>query len=89
MIGAGIVGVFFRKYGYPVAPLIIGLVLGPMIENNTRKTLMMFRGDFRFIFDKPIALVFFGLALIFVLFKFLYPYLRRSPGFLPKGGSDV
>ena len=89
MIGAGIVGVLFRKYGYPVAPLIIGLVLGPMIENNTRKTLMMFRGDFRFIFDRPIALVFFGLALIIVLFKFLYPYLRRSPGFLPKGGSDV
>jgi putative tricarboxylic transport membrane protein len=88
MIAAGVVGVFFRKYGYPVAPLIIGLVLGPMIENNTRKTLMMFRGDFRFIFDRPIALVFFGLALIFVLFKFFYPYLRRSPAILPRADRD-
>ena len=89
MIGAGVIGVFFRKFGYPVAPLIIGLVLGPMIENNTRKTLMLFRGNLLSIFDRPVALVFFGLAVVFLLLKFLYPYLRRSPGFIPVGGDSV
>ncbi|OHE22494.1 MAG: hypothetical protein A2X92_04135 [Syntrophus sp. GWC2_56_31] len=88
MIAAGAVGVFFRKYGHPVAPLIIGLVLGPMVENNIRKTLMMFRGDFLLIFDRPLALVFFGLALVLVLFKLGYPYVFRSPGMLPKGDGD-
>ncbi len=89
MIGAGVIGVFFRKFGYPVAPLIIGLVLGPMIENNARKTLMLFRGNLLTIFDRPIALVFFGLAVVFLLLKFLYPYLRRSPGFIPVGEDSV
>jgi putative tricarboxylic transport membrane protein len=87
MIAAGVIGVFFRKYGYPVAPLIIGMVLGPMIENNTRKTLMLFRGDIRFILDRPIALAFFALALVFILLKLFYPYFRRPLG-LPKGGRD-
>jgi putative tricarboxylic transport membrane protein len=78
MLLAGMIGVVFRKYRYPVAPLIIGLVLGPLIENNTRKTLMMFRGDIRFLLDRPIALTFFSLALLFVLIKVLHPYFRRS-----------
>jgi putative tricarboxylic transport membrane protein len=34
MILSGIVGVFFRKWGYPIAPLVIGLILGPMTENS-------------------------------------------------------
>jgi putative tricarboxylic transport membrane protein len=89
MIASGVVGLFFRKYGYPVAPLIIGLVLGPMIENNTRKSLMMFRGDVRFIMDRPIALAFLSLALAFILFKFIYPRLRHSPVALPKGDDSM
>lgn len=88
MIFAGIIGVLFRKYRYPVAPLIIGLVLGPLIENNARKTLMMFRGDVRFILDRPLALAFFSMALIFLLIKLLHPYFGRSFA-LPKGGRDA
>ena len=87
MLLAGMIGVVFRKYRYPVAPLIIGLVLGPLIENNTRKTLMMFRGDIRFLWDRPIALTFFSLALLFVLIKLLHPHFRRSLK-LPKDGPD-
>lgn len=88
MIAAGVIGVFFRKYGYPIAPLIIGLVLGPMIENNTRKTLMLFRGDIRFILDRPIALTFFAMALVFILFKIFYPYFRRPLGLAKDGGDS-
>ena len=75
MIVSGIVGVFFRKWGYPIAPLVIGLILGPMTENSLRKSLMMFRGNLSNIFDKPIALAFLSLALAVVLIRVLYPVI--------------
>jgi putative tricarboxylic transport membrane protein len=79
MILSGVVGVFFRKWGYPIAPLVIGLILGPMTENSLRKTLMMFKGDLSHIFDKPIALVFLSLAVAVIFGRVLYPLvIRRS-----------
>jgi putative tricarboxylic transport membrane protein len=80
MILAGIAGVFFRRFQYPVAPLVIGLVLGPITENSLRKTLMTFRGDLLQFFDKPIALAFLSLAIAAILFKIAGQILHwRSP----------
>jgi putative tricarboxylic transport membrane protein len=77
MILSGIVGVFFRKWKYPIAPLVIGLILGPMTENSLRKSLMMFKGNLSLIFDRPIALAFLGLALAVVVVKVVYGF--RAP----------
>jgi putative tricarboxylic transport membrane protein len=79
MILSGIVGVFFRKWRYPIAPLVIGLILGPMTENSLRKTLMMFKGNLTNIFDKPIAIAFLSVALVVVLIRILYPLFRQTP----------
>ena len=76
MILAGVAGFIFRKLQYPVAPLIIGLILGPMAENNLRKTLMLFRGDLLNIFDRPIALGFLFIVLAFAIIKLIL--LRNS-----------
>ena len=77
MIFSGIAGFVLRQANYPVAPLVIGLILGPMTENNLRKTLMMFRGNLSLFLDRPIAMAFLILALGFILFKILYPFLRK------------
>jgi putative tricarboxylic transport membrane protein len=77
MIAAGAVGVLFRKWAYPVAPLIIGLVLGPMTENSIRKTLLMFKGDLFLFAGRPVAMTFLAVVAIFVLGKSLYPWIRR------------
>jgi putative tricarboxylic transport membrane protein len=69
MVISGIVGVVFRKYKYPVAPLIIGLILGPITEYSFRQMLMMFRGDMFLIFERPIAVTFFLMALGALLFS--------------------
>jgi putative tricarboxylic transport membrane protein len=58
VIFAGVMGVFLRKWRYPVAPLVIGIVLGPVSENSFRKTMMMFRGNIFAFIDKPVALFF-------------------------------
>jgi putative tricarboxylic transport membrane protein len=55
MIGSGLIGLLFRRWNYPVAPLLIGVVLGPMVENNLRKTLVMFDGSLLPMLQRPIA----------------------------------
>ena len=79
MILSGIIGVFFRKWDYQIAPLIIGLILGPMTENSLRKTLMLFKGSLYPFLDRPIAMVFLSLALAVIVFKILYSLLCRRP----------
>jgi putative tricarboxylic transport membrane protein len=77
MIFSGIIGVIFRKYKYPVPPLVIGLILGPMTENSFRKSLMMFRGDLLLVFDRPLTLSFLAVALAIVIFGIFYRILLK------------
>ena len=78
MLIAGILGIFFRIWKYPVAPLVIGLILGPMAENSFRKSLMMFHGTLLPMFDRPIALVMILIAGAFVIAKVAYTLTKKS-----------
>jgi putative tricarboxylic transport membrane protein len=77
MIISGVIGYFFRKWNFPIAPFIIGVVLGPMTENSFRQSLMMFRGDMTRFFDRPVALTFLSVAAAFVVLKISFLLLRR------------
>jgi putative tricarboxylic transport membrane protein len=77
MIIAGVIGFFLRKWNFPIAPFIIGVVLGPMTENSLRQTLMMFKGDMSLIFGRPIALAFLLATLLYLFVRISYPFLRR------------
>lgn len=58
MAGAGIVGFALRRQGYPMAPLVIGMVLGPTLELSLRQGLIITDGNFAAFFTgHPIALV--------------------------------
>lgn len=78
VIAFGVLGLYFRKWKYPLAPLVIGLILGPVTENSLRKSLMMFQGNPMAILDKPIALTFLGLALGVVVLKVVIIAIRSS-----------
>jgi len=45
MVAAGIIGFFLRQWALPIAPFIIGMVLGPTTEASFRQTLMLFKGN--------------------------------------------
>jgi putative tricarboxylic transport membrane protein len=51
----GVLGYLFRKFGYELAPLVLAFVLGPMLENNLRKSLILSQGDFSIFMQKPIS----------------------------------
>jgi putative tricarboxylic transport membrane protein len=57
MVLCGIVGYLMNKYGYPAAPLVLALVLGPMFEESLRQTLIMSKGSLAIFFTHPISAV--------------------------------
>jgi putative tricarboxylic transport membrane protein len=51
-----------RKAGFPLAPVILGLVLGPIMEKSLRRAMALSAGDWRILFDSPIAIALWVLA---------------------------
>jgi len=62
MVMFGVLGYLMRKFGYEPAPLVLAFVLGPMLENNLRKSLILSHGDFTIFVGRPISAVCLVLA---------------------------
>ena len=56
MAALGVVGYLLRKQGVPMAPLILGFVLGDMMEQNLRRALSMTNGDAGILVESPISI---------------------------------
>jgi len=63
----GAIGYLMRKFEYDPAPLILANVLGPLMENSLRQSMMLFRGDIFQMAYRPIALFFLAVALFLLL----------------------
>ncbi|WP_424967788.1 MULTISPECIES: tripartite tricarboxylate transporter permease [unclassified Dinoroseobacter] len=74
----GIAGYVLRKADYPLAPLVLALVLGPLMEKSFRQTLVMEQGNVFAFVERPLSATFMVLALVF----FLLPLLKyvKKPG---------
>lgn len=59
MVPVGIMAYFLTEMGYPIAPLVIGVILGPMADQNLRRALMVSGGSFAPVFTRPVALILF------------------------------
>ncbi|MBW1698474.1 MAG: tripartite tricarboxylate transporter permease [Deltaproteobacteria bacterium] len=69
----GVVGYFLKKQEYPIAPIVLGLILGGMLEENFRRAVKLAGGNYFVFFTKPIALAF----IVFALFSILFPFLKK------------
>jgi putative tricarboxylic transport membrane protein len=68
MLVFGIVGYLMRKFRYDGAPLVLALVLGPMLEEAFRQSLMLSKGDFSIFISRPLSLAFLVVAaLLFII----------------------
>jgi putative tricarboxylic transport membrane protein len=70
----GIVGYFMRQYGYPVAPLIIGAILGPLAETQLRRALSISDGDASALFSTPFTI---GSYVVIILIMFVPRLMKR------------
>ena len=67
MLVFGIVGYLMRKFRYDGAPLVLALVLGPMMEEAFRQSLMLSKGDFSIFISRPLSLAFLVVAVLLVI----------------------
>jgi putative tricarboxylic transport membrane protein len=75
MIAFGVLGYLMRKFGYEPAPLVLAFVLGPLMENNLRKALIISDGSFSIFVARPISLTCLVIA-VAILLSPLLPRLR-------------
>jgi putative tricarboxylic transport membrane protein len=69
----GVMGYVMRLYGYPIAPVVVGLILGPMAEAQLRRALSIAQGDWTTLISTPLAA---GLLFVAFLALTLPPLLR-------------
>lgn len=88
MIGFGVLGYFMRKFKFEMAPLILALVLGPMMESNLRLALLLNQGDASVFVTKPISALFIAVSGL-LIFSTMIPSIRsRRSQFKEKLGED-
>jgi TctA family transporter len=77
MLGFGLVGYFFIKIGVEPAPFVLGFVLGPMLEENFRRAMLISSGDFFVFLERPISAVLLAVSAL-LLGSLLIPEIRRK-----------
>lgn len=84
MTGFGVLGYGMRRAGFPLAPVILGVVLGPLMERSLRRSLSLSGGDWGVLFSSPIAVAFWVAAAVGVAGPWV---VRRVRGSYPGSAS--
>jgi putative tricarboxylic transport membrane protein len=77
MLIFGVIGYVFKKLDYPLAPLVLALVLGDMAENALRQSLIMSQGSLMIFLNRPISGVITAVAIFFFVLPLLTPWWRK------------
>uniref|UniRef100_A0A7C3RIX8 C4-dicarboxylate ABC transporter permease n=1 Tax=Dictyoglomus thermophilum TaxID=14 RepID=A0A7C3RIX8_DICTH len=76
-IAFGLFGYFMRKHAFPSTPLILGLILGPMAEQNLNRALILSGNDWTIMFRSPISLLLLVLSVLSIVFA-VFPTRKGS-----------
>jgi putative tricarboxylic transport membrane protein len=88
MIAFGVVGYLARKFDYESAPLVLALVLGPMMENNLRLSLVISQGDPSVFLTHPICAVLITVTFVLLISPFIPWIGRRRAKLQEKVGAE-
>ncbi|RPI46382.1 MAG: tripartite tricarboxylate transporter permease [Betaproteobacteria bacterium] len=91
MFTFGLIGYLANKLAYPLAPLVLALVLGGYMEVSLRQSLKMAQGDLSVFFTRPIAAVIMVIAIAIILWPLFAKLFSRSPqaGKLPVSAEEI
>lgn len=73
MIGFGVIGYLFERLKFPVAPLVLGVILGPFAEQSFMNSMISYGNDWTVFFTRPIA----GTIMGFMILMLLLPFMQR------------
>jgi putative tricarboxylic transport membrane protein len=77
LLGFGFLGYFMERFNFSQAPIVLALVLGPMVEAELRRTLVLFRGSLVPVLSRPISLFIIALIAISVIFPLMREFKRK------------
>jgi len=73
MIGFGVIGYAFERLKFPVAPLVLGVILGPLAETAFMSSMISFNNDWTVFFTRPIS----GTIMVFTIVMLLLPFVQQ------------
>jgi len=79
MLGFGVLGYGMEKYGFPLGPMVLGFVLGPIFETSLRRAIMFSGGDFLPFVTRPISAVLLLVAVALLAYGLIGLSGRRRP----------
>ena len=85
MVGFGLLGYAMKKLQYPIVPLVLGMVLGSLVEKSLRRALVLSAGSFDVFYTRPITLGFLLVALL----AYFSPLIRLALKKAGYGKTDI
>lgn len=76
-VGIGILGMLLRRFGYPVTPLILGAILGPMAETQFKRSMQLSEGDPGIFISTPFTIITYGLMLIALGWPYIWKFVKQ------------
>ncbi|HET9717427.1 MAG TPA: tripartite tricarboxylate transporter permease [Pseudolabrys sp.] len=73
MIGFGVIGYFFERLKFPIAPLVLGVILGPLAEEAFMNSMISFGNDWTIFFTRPIS----GTVMAITIFMLMLPFVQQ------------
>ncbi|HET9664598.1 MAG TPA: tripartite tricarboxylate transporter permease, partial [Burkholderiales bacterium] len=77
MVVFGIIGYLFERFRFPITPLVLGVILGPLAETNFMTTMISFANDWTVFFTRPVSSIIMTLAIITLIYP-LFRQMRRT-----------
>lgn len=74
----GIIAYFLKKFEYPIAPMVIGFILSPLLESNFRRALMYSNGDLVAFISKPLPVIMFIISIISLFFPLIKNHREKA-----------
>ncbi|GAG80003.1 unnamed protein product, partial [marine sediment metagenome] len=84
MVPIGILAYFLTEMEYPIAPLVIGVILGPMADANLRRALMVSKGSFLPVITRPVSLILVLVILLTVLSQTRWYKILTKPSLIKR-----
>jgi putative tricarboxylic transport membrane protein len=85
----GVLGFLMRRFDFPIAPVILGVILGPLMELQLRRTLLVSEGDPTALVERPFAAAVLAVALLALLVPLLPGLIARARGERFEGKKTV
>ena len=83
----GVLGFFMRRYDFPVGPMILGVILGPLMEQQFRRALQSSQGDLSIFLTRPISATILAIAAAALLLPYAMQLLRRRGVAVPASAT--